>query len=73
MKYDYLAERAQYLSHAKELAKAHYGDVEDEDEALLQFLAKSVMHSEEDDKRLTDEVAQLKDRIAKIEELMQGR
>lgn len=73
MKYDYLAERAQYLSHAKELAKAHYGDVEDEDEALLQFLAKSVMHSEEDDKRLTDEVAQLKDRMARIEELMQGR
>ena len=73
MKYDYLAERAQYLDHAKELAKAHYGDVEDENEALLQFLAKSVMHSEEDDKRLTDEVKQLKDRMAKIEELMQGR
>lgn len=73
MKYDYLAERAQYLSHAKELAKAHYGDVEDENEALLQFLAKSVMHSKEDDERLSDEVAQLKDRMAKIEELMQGR
>jgi hypothetical protein len=73
MKYDYLAERAQYLSHTKELAKAHYGDVENEDEAVLQFLARSVAHSKEDDARLTDEVELLKDRITKIEDIINAR
>lgn len=73
MKYDYLAERAQYLSHAKELAKAHYGDTENEDEAVLQFLAKSVAHSKEDDRRLTDEVEMLKDRITKIENIISAK
>lgn len=73
MKYDYLAERAQYLSHARELAKAHYGDTENEDEALLQFLARSVEHSKEDDARLTDEVEILKDRVSKIEDVLRAR
>lgn len=76
MKYDYLAERAAYLSEKskekspylqdiEDLASGHYRDEEDTDAAILHYLARGVEKSKEDDIRLSDEVEQLKKQVVK--------
>ena len=67
---DTLNELSSELKHATEKAKGHYFDVTDDNEALLHLLVRSVKHSEQDDRKLFAEVAELKDRIAALETII---
>ena len=61
-----LDERAPLLNKLANRAKVHYNTT-DESEALLLYLARGMMHSEEDDTELKKDVSQLKQKVDQIE------
>ena len=76
-----LIEASEYVKKLKNMAKAHYPDTESEDEAVIQLLARSVNHAEEDDNRQDMEIDQLENtgareftelttRLAQVEEII---
>lgn len=60
-----LIESSEYVKKLKNMAKSHYPDTESDDEAVIQLLARSVNHAEEDDNRQDMEIDQLEDKEAR--------
>lgn len=67
-----LDERAPLLNKLANRAKVHYNTT-DESEALLLYLARGMMHSEEDDTELKKDVSQLKQKVDQIENKLKAK
>lgn len=65
-----LAESSSYINKLKTYAKGHYPDTKDENEALLNFLARSVLHAKEDDFEQNIKIRELTSRLSSIEEII---
>ena len=66
MKISELIETSNYLAQLKSDAKKHYPETDTEDESLLQFLARSVLHAKDDDAKQNNDIAILKSKINNI-------
>ena len=63
-----LDEKSMSLDKAKKFATTHYPDAEDETEALLTFLVKSVGHAKDDDQYQNAEISNLKQQVSQIKQ-----